>query len=742
MSEVLEVKLHDDAKAPQGQVSIRDLIGRMTLEEKIGQLQQLDASAPDLEETIRTGRVGSVINQADPDKVRELQRIAVEESRLGIPLLIGRDVIHGFHTIMPIPLGQAASWNPVLVEECARVAAEEAAQHGVNWTFAPMIDISRDARWGRIAESFGEDPVLTSVLGAAMIKGLQGERLDGAFSIAACAKHFAGYGTSEAGRDYDTTNIPENELRNIYLPPFKAALDAGVATFMSSFGDLDGVPASANEFLMRDILRDEWGFEGFVVSDWDSIRQLKTHGIAEDYREAAQLAAMAGIDMEMAGDAYAENLGSLVESGVIDLSAVDSMVENILQIKLSLGLFESVDRAEKATNVTSHADKMKLAKEAALESVVLLQNRANAQNRAHALPLSRDALKSLAVIGPMADQPYEQLGTWIFDGDEARSVTPLNAIKDYVGDDIEVRFAPAMQSTRSKTEDGFAAALDAASSCDAIIAFLGEESILSGEAHSRADINLPGNQAALIRELKKAGKPLIVVVLAGRPLTIGDILEEADAVLFAWHPGVMAGPAISDLLFGVVSPSGRLPVSFPKVVGQIPIYYNHKNTGRPACRDTVVHIDDIAVGARQTSFGMTAFHLDAGFEPQFPFGYGLSYSEFAYENLQISRDALPVDGVLDVRVTVSNNGTCAAYETVQLYVRDLVGSVTRPVKELKDFRKVHLQAGESKDIVFQLHTDQLAFFGRSKAFRVEPGTFHLWVGPNSRDGLQTEFRVI
>ena len=741
MNQVLPFKQTRSNGEPEAlEEKVESLIGEMTLAEKIGQLHQVDATgteiAENLAEGVRTGRVGAVINQIDPALSNELQRIAVEESRLGVPLLVARDVIHGFKTVSPIPLGQAASWNVDLVRACARQSACEAAACGVNWTFAPMIDVARDARWGRIAESFGEDPYLTGRLGAAMIEGLQGDDLADENAIAACAKHFAGYGASEAGRDYSATNIPENELRNAYLPPFLAAVNAGVATFMASFSDIDGVPATANAFLMRQILRDEWSFDGLVVSDWDSVRQLSVHGLTDCDRESAFEAAAAGVDMEMAGDAYSSHLAALVEEGRIDIGRVNAMAANVLRVKLRLGLFENPYTEQTACAESPGPRALEAAKDLAAESVVLLKN----DNQT--LPLAKEKLTSIAVIGPMADAPAEQLGTWVFDGDPTRSVTPVEAFRDFLGDAAAVVHAPAMISTRSKSADLFADAIAAAKGADVAVLFLGEEAILSGEAHSRADIGLPGNQAELVKALKAAGKPIVLVILAGRPLTLDNVIADADAVLFAWHPGSMAGPALCDLIFGVVSPSGKLPVSFPKMVGQIPIYYNHKNTGRPPSEETTIHIDEIEVGATQTSLGMTAFHLDAGYKPQFPFGFGLSYASFVYTGLEIASSMLEMTDTLRVSVSVANKGAVAAKETVQLYIRDMVGSITRPVKELKGFQKVHLQAGEKKPCDSIYRSIIWLFSGRDRSYGVEPGEFRLWVGGDSETGLMKSFSVV
>jgi beta-glucosidase len=718
----------------------RELLARMTLAERIGQMSQVETDPghpPDvLGERLRAGRFGAVLNIVDVDVINELQRIAVEESRLGIPLLVGRDVIHGFKTIFPIPLGQAATWNPELVKQGARAAALEAAKSGVNWTFAPMIDVSRDPRWGRIAESFGECEFLTSVMGAASIEGFQGDRLADTCSIAACAKHFAGYGAVESGRDYATTNIPDTELRNVYLRPFHAAADAGVASFMTSFSDLNGVPATGNSYILQDVLRDEWDFDGFVVSDWDSIRQLRIHGLTEDDRESAFAAASAGVDMEMAGDAYSSNLLGLVEEGRVSEQQIDAAVLRILQVKFALGLFE--DPYTDPGRLPEIADDraLKAARETALQSVVLLKNDHGT------LPLAEGNVASVAVIGPLADAPYEQLGTWIFDGDEHLSVTPLQAMRDMLGDKVELNYVRAMENSRGRVNEEFDAAVEAADAADVALMFLGEESILSGEAHSRADINLPGDQAELVRQIRAAGKPVIAVILAGRPLALTNIVDEVDAILYAWHPGTMGGLAIADIVFGRESPSGKLPATLPRVVGQIPIYYSQKNGGKPPSPDNVVFIDDIDTFAPQTSLGMSAFHLDTYFTPLFPFGHGLSYSVFNYGDIRISAEDIPLGCTFTVSAELSNCGNMEAEEVVQLYTRDLVASITRPVRELKGFRRVRLGPGETTTVSFELHTDALSFYGSDGTSTVEPGQFHAWIGSSSEADLRVAFRIV
>lgn len=719
---------------------VASLIARMDLSEKIGQMCQIDVAggtlSQELKEKLVAGELGSIINQVDVGLVNEIQRISVEESRLGIPLLIGRDVIHGFKTVMPIPIGQAASWNVELVEKSARISAQEAAKAGVNWTFAPMLDIARDPRWGRVAESFGEDPFLASALGVAMVTGFQGQSLKDRGSIAACAKHFAGYGASESGRDYATTNIPENELRNVYLKPFHAAIKAGAATVMTSFGDLNGIPCTANSFLLRQVLREEWGFSGFVVSDWDSVFHLKIHGLTADDEGSALEAALAGVDMEMASATYKQYLAQLVERGKLAESVIDQAVDRILRLKLALGLFDNPYTEPGALPAFGSKQAIGIAHQAARESIVMLKN------HDRLLPLSASTLRSLAVVGPLADAPYEQLGTWIFDGDSALSVTPLEAIRDRVTPDVEVNFYQAMATSRDRGTEHFDAIAEAASQSDVVLMFLGEESILSGEAHCRADINLPGAQAELVRKLKTTGKPIVAVILAGRPLTLTNIIDDVDALLFAWHPGTMGGEAISELLFGDFSPSGRLPISFPRHVGQVPVYYNHKNSGKPPSDDAIVHIDDIDANAAQTSLGMTAFHLDEGFRPLFPFGFGLSYGDFVYSHISCDKPRARIGEILRISAILRNQGPCKAIETVQLYIRDLVGNVTRPVRELKGFQRIELEPGQSKKVTFELPTENLAFFGRDQQSIVEAGEFRVWIGGSSVAELETGFSLI
>lgn len=716
----------------------------MGLDEKIGQMSQLQAGCgwipEELSKSIQEGRAGSVLNEVNVDVVNELQRISVEESRLGIPLLIGRDVIHGFKTIFPIPLGMAASWDSVLIKQSTSISAQEAAASGVNWTFAPMIDISRDPRWGRIAESLGEDPYLCAQLGSAMVEGFQGGDLAAKGAIAACAKHFAGYGAAEGGRDYNTVNVPENELRNVYLRPFKELADNGVASFMSAFCDLNGVPATGNSWLLDEVLRDEWDYQGLLVSDWDSVTEMNVHGFTQGNKEAAFEAANAGVDMEMASPAYREHLEQLVDEGKISLQQIDKMVARILALKFKLGLFENPYTKASDYPPLLNAENLQVAKQAAIKSCVLLKN----DNQT--LPLSGSNLESIALIGPLADDDYEQLGTWVFDGETQHTVTCKTAIEEFVADKLEgkvrVNYAKGLETTRSDNQQDFSEVLNMAAQSDAIVMVVGEESFMSGEAHSRANINLPGQQEQLIEALSALGKPLTLVVMAGRPLTLETIIDKVDAVLYAWHPGTMGGPAIADLIFGEQSPSGKLPVTFPRVVGQIPLYYSHKNTGRPASDENSLSMADIPARPEQTSLGMASFHLDVNYRPLFPFGYGLSYSRFQYSNIRISSNQIALGDSIEVFVDLTNTGEVAAEEVVQLYTRDLVGSVTRPVKELKGFKRVQLEPGEHQTITFNLHTDELAFYDRNMQLNAEPGHFHVWIGGDSDTSLRAEFEII
>ena len=719
------------AKDAEMESKIDALLQKMTLDEKIGQLNQQTGTgySDAMVNAVKGGAVGSILNEVDPEIVNKLQKEAVENSRLGIPLVFARDVIHGFKTIFPIPLGQAATWNPALVEQGARIAAEEASSVGIRWTFSPMVDVSRDARWGRIAESFGEDTYLSSVLGVAMINGYQTDDLSQPGTMAACTKHFACYGAAEAGKDYNTTWIPEVLLRDVYLPPFEAAVKAGSATFMCSFNDINGVPSSGNPYLNRTILRDEWGYDGMLVSDWGSIQQMIPHGFCTDLKDAALKGALAGVDMDMESYAYVNHLKELVEEGKVKESVIDEMVRNVLRLKFRLGLFENpyVDMATARNFYTGKA--LSAAVKTVEEGAVLLKNNG-------VLPFKQ--IKKIALVGPMADDKHNQAGTWCFDLEKEHCVTPLQALTEMYGKDAVV-YAPGLEYSRDKNEQGIAEAVEAAKNADVVVMVAGEEAVLSGEAHSRADISLPGAQTKMIEELKATGKPLVLVIMTGRPMTIAYEASLADAVLYTFHGGTMAGPAIANLLSGKSVPSGKLPVSLPKMVGQEPLYYNHKNTGRPA--SGMVLIDDIPLEASQTSTGCTSYYLDAGDGPAFPFGYGLSYTTFEYGDVRLSDDSMGKDGKIEAACTVKNTGSVAASEIVQLYVRDLVGSLVRPVKELKGFEKIYLQPGESREVKFTLNASDLAFWTSAKEKIVEPGEFDLWISGDSASGTPVKFNV-
>lgn len=704
---------------------IDDLLSRMTLHEKIGQMNQI-SGGDWLTEAAEKGEVGSILNCVDPAEINRVQKAAVERSRLGIPILVSRDVIHGFKTIFPIPLGLAATFDPELVESGARVAAVEAASCGVRWTFSPMLDISRDPRWGRIAESSGEDPYLDAVMGTAMVRGYQGN--GDSTSIAACLKHFVGYGATEGGRDYNTVELSERTLRNVYFPAFQAGVDAGAMTLMTSFNTIDGVPSTGNKWLLQDILRGEWGFDGMIVTDWNSSGEMIMHGFAKDLKDATDLAVNAGVEMDMMSYGYISFIEELVKEKKISEKQIDDAVRDILRLKFRLGLFDNPYVNEEGSKDVLYAPShLEAAKQSAIESAILLKND-------NALPLKN--VKTLLVTGPLADAPYEQMGTWAFDGDESHSVTPLAALKK----DYNVIYEPGTAFSRDRSTAGIAKAKAAASRADAIVVFAGEEAILSGEAHCLSDLNLQGAQSELIAAMRQTGKKVIVVVMAGRPLTIGRDLENCDAMLYSFHPGTMGGEAIADLLSGKAVPSGKTPVTFLKTVGQAPMYYNHLNTGRPNT-GTETLLMDLPLKAGQTSNGCTSYYLDSGYGPLFPFGYGLSYTTFEYSDLTLdSREYTAVD-TIKVKVTLKNSGEYAGTEVAQLYVRDLVGSIARPVKELKGFQRVALNAGESKVVDFSLPVSALAFWNINNEYIVEPGDFQLWVATDTASGEPVGFTV-
>lgn len=712
------------------EAKVDSLLGMMTLEEKIGQLQQLSISRnihDSIYEMVRQGKIGSFLNARTLEIRNKMQKIAVEESRLGIPIIFGRDVIHGYRTIFPIPLGQAASWNPGLVEKAASIAAKEASSDGIDWTFAPMIDIARDPRWGRIAEGCGEDPYLTGVFARAMVRGFQGSDLKDPSSIAACGKHYVGYGDAEGGKDYNTTLIPVSELRNVYLPPYKALVEEGCQTIMSAFNDLNGIPASGNEFTLRQVLREEWSFDGFVVSDWASIEEMINHGFCKDRSEAALKGMKAGVDMEMVSTSYLNNLEDLVAGNKLNVSLIDAAVRNILRVKFRMGLFNRPYVEEPAEKVILTADNLESARRLSTESCVLLKNENNI------LPLKK-SIQRVAIIGPLADAPLDQLGCWAGDGLAEDAITPLAAFKD-LNDDRKYFYAQGLKTSRDKSTEGFANAMEAARNSQMIFLFLGEEAVLSGESHCRAFLGLPGAQEQLTESLASTGKPLVGVILAGRPLVLASVEDKLDAILYAWHPGTMAGPAIADLLSGASVPSGKLTISFPRAEGQIPVYYNHRNTGRPPT--PAYH--GIAPGDPMNPVGFVTSYLDLDYRPNYPFGYGLSYTTFAYSDLKLSSDTITLDDTLHVDVTVTNTGNYEAFETAQLYIRDLYASITRPVKELKQFQKFRLKPGESETIVFRITSSDLAFYNLSGELLPETGDFKVFVGGNSADVIEADF---
>ena len=714
---------------------VESLLQQMTLQEKIGQLNQLSVGGFDQNAAgmMRAGMVGSILNECNPKVLNRYQKAAVEESRLGIPLIISRDVIHGFKTMFPIPLGLAATFDRELVQQGARVAAIEATASGIRWTFSPMLDIARDPRWGRIAEGSGEDTYLDAQMGVAMVKGYQGETIDQT-SMAACVKHFVAYGAAEGGRDYNSTGVTERTLRNVYLPPFEACVKAGAMTLMTSFNDNDGVPSTGNGFLVNDVLRGEWGFDGFVVSDWASIYEMVNHGYAENNKHAGELAINAGVDMDMMSYSYISHIEELINEGKVSMETIDNAVRNILRIKIRLGLFENPYVDESKTEASFYTpEALEAARKSAVESAVLLTNNG-------VLPLNKAKIKTVLVTGPMADAPHDQLGTWTFDGDPAHTVTPLMAIRELYGNDVQVIYEPGLTFTREFDKGGIAKAVKAAKKADVILAFMGEEAIMSGEAHCLTDITLKGAQRALIEALHKTGKPVVLNIMAGRPLELDFEIANSDAILYSFHPGTMGGPAIAQLIFGDETPSGKTPITFPKNVGQIPIYYNHNMTGRPY-NGTETMLYDIPLRAGQTSLGNTSYWLDSTFEPEFPFGYGLTYTTFEYSAPEIEMTEYVENDTIRACMTIRNTGDKEATEVVQLYVRDLVGSVTRPVKELKRFHRVTVAPGQTMTVGFELPVQDLAFYGKDMVKKVEPGKFQLWIAADSASGTPVEFEV-
>jgi beta-glucosidase len=712
-------------RAPQEGIEekIEMLLRQMTLEEKIGQLQLLDGSwegsyRPEHIELARKGLLGGVFNVRGAHNVNELQRAAVEGSRLKIPLLFGFDVIHGYRTIFPIPLGEAASWDPAAVERAAAIAAAEAAASGVRWTFAPMVDIARDPRWGRIAEGAGEDPYLGAVMASARVRGFQGDNYSKPDKVVACAKHFVAYGAAEGGRDYNTTDMSEWTLREVYLPPFKAAVEEKVGTIMSAFNDLNGVPASANPFTLTRILRQEWKFDGFVVSDYEAVRELINHGLAANEAEATHHAFSAGVDMEMVSRLYNAHLGKLIAQGKIPEERLNEAVRRILRIKFRLGLFERpYADPERERAVILSKDNIAAAREVAARSIVLLKNEGKL------LPIRKD-VGSIAVIGPLANSKKDLLGPWSGAGRPEDVVTLLEGIKAKVSPNTKVAYAKGCD-IEGDSADGLAEAVNIARQSEVVILAVGESADMSGEAASRASLDLPGRQLELVKAIYETRKPIVVVLMNGRPLTINWIAENVPAIVEAWFGGIQAGNAIADVLFGDVNPGGKLPVTFPRSVGQVPIYYNHKRTGR----------------SPDPKNKYTSKYIDMPTTPLFPFGYGLSYTEFRLSDLKLSAQTIRPEGRLKVSVQVENVGDRLGDEVVQLYIRDLVASVTRPARELRGFQRITLRPGEKRRVEFELGPEHLGFYNREMRFVVEPGEFKIYVGNSSVDGLEATFEV-
>lgn len=707
---------------------VESLIKEMTLEEKIGQLtlftSDWDVTGPTIRgnyvDDIKSGKVGSIFNAYTVEYTEKLQKIAVEETRLGIPLLFGYDVIHGHRTIFPVPLAESCSWDLEAIENSARIAAIEASAEGLHWTFAPMMDIARDPRWGRICEGAGEDPYLGTLIAIARVNGFQGEDLSAVDTILACAKHFVAYGAAQAGRDYNTTDLSERELWNTYLPPFKGAVDAGVATFMSAFNDLNGIPCTGNKYILTDILKDKWGFYGFVVSDYTSVNEMIPHGIVADEKEAGELAFNAGLDMDMQGAVYYNYMTELLDEGKISIEQIDESVKRILEMKYRLGLFQDPYRycdLKRQEEELMKPEFLEEARSVARKSIVLLKN----ENQI--LPIEKD-IKTIALIGPLADDKKNLIGSWSAAGNWEKAVSVMEGIKEKVSPGTEILYAKGCEIEGEDTS-GFAEAIEIAEKADVIVAVVGEGAYMSGEAASRSCLDLPGVQKELLMELKKTGKPVVMVLMNGRPLTICWEDENMDAILETWFLGTEAGPAIADVLFGDYNPSGKLTVTFPKSVGQIPIYYNMKNTGRPMDPDNKY----------------TSKYLDIENSPLYPFGYGLSYTTFEYSPVSLDKKEIGLNDTLSVTVTVKNTGTYDGEETVQLYVRDLVGSITRPVKELKGFKKIFIPAGEEKTVTFELSAKDLAFYGKDLTFGAEKGDFKVFVGTNSEEVKEESFTL-
>ena len=718
------------AKGDRTEQRVDSVLRLMTLSEKIGQMNQVSSKedptgqlteCSNEEELIRSGQVGSMLNVVGVERTRHLQEIAVNDTRLHIPLIFALDVVHGYKTISPVPLAESCSWDMDLIEKSARVAAEEATASGIQWTFAPMVDIARDPRWGRVMEGSGEDPYLGSAIAKARVRGFQGTDLSAYNTMAACAKHFVGYGAAEGGRDYNTVDISKQRLRELYLPPFSAAADAGVATFMNSFNEVMGVPATGSTYLVRDILKGEWNFPGVVVSDWGSVAELIPHGVAEDKCDAAQLAVTAGCDMDMEGYCYVSSLEKLVREGVVSESLIDDAVRRILRLKFDLGLFDDPYRycdAEREKAEILSAEHRKVVREMACKSIVLLENREGI------LPLD-NRCKNIGIVGPLADNPDDMLGSWCARGDGKDAIGILQGIKQAVGKGVRIRYAKGCE-IEGDDRSGFSEAVQVAENSDVVIVCGGENRFMSGEAASRTRLTLPGVQRELLKAIKETGKPIVLLLSNGRPLVLDWEKENIGTIVECWQLGSEAGNAIADVLFGKYNPSGKLTMSFPYNEGQIPVYYNAKSTGRP-------YVPNVRYVTR---------YLDCPNVSLYSFGYGLSYTRFEYGELKLDKDTMFPGEKLRVDVSVANVGNYDGEETVQLYIRDVCSKITRPEKELKGFKKVFLKKGERTDISFELSLADLEYVLADGSRESDPGLFEVFVGGNPDDVKKAEFILV
>lgn len=718
------------AKEDRTEQRVDSVLRLMTLSEKIGQMNQVSSKedptgqlteCSNEEELIRSGQVGSMLNVVGVERTRHLQEIAVNDTRLHIPLIFALDVVHGYKTISPVPLAESCSWDMDLIEKSARVAAEEAMASGIQWTFAPMVDIARDPRWGRVMEGSGEDPYLGSAIAKARVRGFQGTDLSAYNTMAACAKHFVGYGAAEGGRDYNTVDISKQRLRELYLPPFSAAADAGVATFMNSFNEVMGVPATGSTYLVRDILKGEWNFPGVVVSDWGSVAELIPHGVAEDKCDAAQLAVTAGCDMDMEGYCYVSSLEKLVREGVVSESLIDDAVRRILRLKFDLGLFDDPYRycdAEREKAEILSAEHRKVVREMACKSIVLLENREGI------LPLD-NRCKNIGIVGPLADNPDDMLGSWCARGDGKDAIGILQGIKQAVGKGVRIRYAKGCE-IEGDDRSGFSEAVQVAENSDVVIVCVGENRFMSGEAASRTRLTLPGVQRELLKAIKETGKPIVLLLSNGRPLVLDWEKENIGTIVECWQLGSEAGNAIADVLFGKYNPSGKLTMSFPYNEGQIPVYYNAKSTGRP-------YVPNVRYVTR---------YLDCPNVSLYSFGYGLSYTRFEYGELKLDKDTMFPGEKLRIDVSVANVGNYDGEETVQLYIRDVCSKITRPEKELKGFKKVFLKKGERTDISFELSLADLEYVLADGSRESDPGLFEVFVGGNPDDVKKAEFILV